>query len=151
MGLLLSAFGAATSLALSEEEIETRVRNLSDELRCPTCQAISVRDSSASFSVQIKEKVQRMVEEGQSDEEIKDYFVSRYGEWILRAPKKEGFGLVLWVLPIVAILGVGGWILFHLRRSARRAESAREEPTGEFSAEQLARIERDLKNFEEQD
>ena len=76
--VLLLAGGAA--LALSEAELEKRVQTITDDLRCPTCQGLSVKDSDASFSIQIREKVRHMVEEGQSDEDIKAYFVSRYGD-----------------------------------------------------------------------
>jgi cytochrome c-type biogenesis protein CcmH len=143
-------FAGGTALALSEEELERRVQQISDELRCPTCQALSVKDSEASFSKQIRDKVRRMVEEGQSDDDIKAYFVARYGEWILRAPKKEGLGLVLWILPGAAILGVGGLLVWRVRRSAKQAESRQTVPPS-LSPQQRERLERDLKRFKEED
>ena len=137
--------------ALTGEALEQRVREISDQLRCPTCQAISVKDSDASFSKQIRAKVRRMLVEGQSEEEIKAFFVSRYGEWILRAPKKEGLGLVLWVLPGFAILGVGAWIFVKVHRSVgerRAAESL--EGEAPLSDAERGRIEKDLRRFEEE-
>ena len=145
---LLLAGGAA--LALSEEELERRVQQISDGLRCPTCQALSVKDSDASFSKQIRDKVRRMVEEGQSEEDIKAYFVARYGEWILRAPKKEGLGLVLWVLPGAAILGVGVLLVWRMQRSAHRASAAQAAAPG-LTPQQRERLERDLRRFQEED
>jgi len=157
--LAAAALGAALLLtaslapAMSEEEVERRLLALADELRCPTCQAISVKDSEASFSVQIKEKVRRMILEGQSDEEIKAYFVSRYGEWILRAPKKEGLGLVLWILPGLAVLVAGGWIVYTVQFSRKRrdAETAAADEPAPLSEEEQERIARDLKRFEDDD
>jgi cytochrome c-type biogenesis protein CcmH len=146
--LLLVAASAA--FAISEAELERRVQVITDELRCPTCQALSVKDSDASFSNQIRDKVRHMVQEGQSDDDIKAYFVSRYGEWILRAPKKQGFGLVLWVLPFAAIVGVGVLLVWNMRRAAAKAQSAKPAaPT--LTPQQRQRLERDLQRFKEED
>lgn len=145
---LLLAAGAA--LALSEEELERRVQQISDELRCPTCQALSVKDSDASFSRQIREKVRRMLEEGQSEEDIKAYFVARYGEWILRAPEKHGIGLVLWILPGAAIVLVGALLVWRMRRAEGEAQ-ARQPAAPTLTPQQRERLERDLKRFKEED
>ena len=127
-GLLLAlvaglVHAAATLRAetLAPEEVERRVQTIADGLRCPTCQALSAKDSEAAFSVQIRDKVRHMVEEGQSDDQINAYFVSRYGEWILRAPPKQGLGLVVWVLPFAAILAAGAVLAWGIvRRSCGR-------------------------------
>lgn len=142
--VLLAPLGGAWA----DEALEARVREIAEELRCPTCQAVSVNDSEAAFSVQIRDKVRRMVQEGQSAEQIKAYFVSRYGEWILRAPKKQGLGLVLWVLPGIALVGVGAWVLRHAAK-AQRTRAAHEAPPSPVSPEEQARIDRDLRRFEE--
>lgn len=148
--LLLLAAAASTALALSEAELERRVQAITDELRCPTCQALSVKDSDASFSNQIRDKVRHMVQEGQSDEDIKAYFVSRYGEWILRAPKKQGFALVLWVLPFAGIVAVGTLLVWNMRRAAAKAQAARP-ATPALTTQQRERLERDLQRFKEED
>ena len=138
------------SWALSEDELDQRVREISDGLRCPTCQSISVNDSEAAFSRQIKEKVHRMVKEGQTEEEIQDYFVSRYGEWILRAPRKEGVGLVLWVLPGLGLLGAGlliGWKAHQSARSAKELTISTEIPA--LTDAQAKKLADDRRLFEE--
>jgi len=146
----LSSFSGIAS-ALSGEALEIRVREISDGLRCPTCQAISVNDSEAAFSTQIKDKVRRMLQEGQNEEEIKAYFVSRYGEWILRAPKKEGLGLVLWFLPIGLIVLVGALIIYHTRNSTRRhQDTVQNTKSSKLSETQRKKISDDLKRFEEE-
>ena len=137
--------------SLSGEALNEEVHRISSQLRCPTCQAISVNDSEAAFSRQIREKVRRMVEEGQSEEAIKAFFVSRYGEWILRAPKKEGLGLVLWVLPVLALVVVGGLVFLRVLRAARSRAGGNSAAHGEkLTAAQLRRIEADLARFEEE-
>ena len=144
-------FTTTAAWGLSDQQLDRRVRKISDGLRCPTCQNISVNDSEAAFSRQIREKVRRMVKEGQNEEQIKAYFVSRYGEWILRAPKKEGLGLVLWLLPGLLIVVMGAWIGFKIHRlaGATRGQAVAAEPSvGKADRE---RIERDLRRFEEED
>jgi cytochrome c-type biogenesis protein CcmH len=148
--LALAAPSAGWAQAPNQRELDERVQRITDMLRCPTCQGISVKDSEASFSRQIRDKVRRMVEEGQSDEDIKAYFVSRYGEWILRAPKKEGLGLVIWLAPGTALLLAGGWIGWRVYRG-RRHPSADLHGAPELTPEQRERIARDLQRFEEED
>jgi cytochrome c-type biogenesis protein CcmH len=146
--LLALGWPGTAGWALTERELDEKVQAITDQLRCPTCQAVSVRDSEASFSIQIREKVRRMVLEGQSEEAIKAYFVSRYGEWILRAPKKEGLGLVLWLLPGVGMLAAAGLIGWRVYRNSRAPSTSRQ-PT--LTPEQQDRIARDLRRFEEED
>jgi len=149
LGLALAAGLGSAAEALSPEELELRVQAISDQLRCPTCQAISVKDSEAAFSQQIRDKVRLMVEEGQSEEQIKAYFVARYGEWILRAPKKEGLGLLVWVLPFAAILAAGGVLVAVILRRGRAQGVRDAAPAEPLSPEQRERIQARLKRYEE--
>ncbi|MDH4224561.1 MAG: cytochrome c-type biogenesis protein CcmH [Deltaproteobacteria bacterium] len=147
--LLLVLWSRGQAPALSEEEVEARVQTISAELRCPTCQALSVKDSEALFSAQMRDKVRSMVREGQSQEEILAYFESRYGEFILRSPKKQGVGLLVWWLPVGG-LALGGLLLFF-RLAKNQKRSGEAAPSGEetLTPEQIKRIERDLKRYEE--
>lgn len=149
--LLLAVLAAGQAWGLSEEEIEQKTLRIAGQLRCPTCQGVSVKDSNAPLARQIHDKVRRMVAEGQSGEAIRAFFVSRYGEWILRAPKKEGLGLVLWLLPGLALLLSGGWIGYHLLGNHRKRASAAPEPAPTLTGAQRARIASDVKTFEEQE
>lgn len=153
---LLLAAGVAALLVLlalpawglSQRQLDKRVQEITGMLRCPTCQGISVRDSEATFSQQIRAKVRRMVLEGQTDAQIKAYFVSRYGEWILRAPPASGMGLVVWLAPGLAIVLVGGLIGYRAYRSHQNPRS--NVPADELTPEQRERIARDLERFEEE-
>ena len=92
-------------------------KDVAGELRCPTCTGLSVLDSDASFSVQIKDQVDEQIKEGKSKDEILSFFVERYGPWILREPPKSGFNLMAWATPI-ALLIAGPLLIwmFFLRR-----------------------------------
>jgi len=90
----------------SEGKIGTEFRDIAYELRCPTCTGLSILESDAAFSVQIKDIVLEQVNAGKSKDEILKYFTERYGPWILRSPPKEGVNLLAWIVPL-ALLTVG--------------------------------------------
>lgn len=93
-------------------------RDVAKEFRCPTCTGLSVLESDAGFSVQIKEQVQEQINLGKNREQIVDFFVERYGPWILREPPVKGFNAWAWIVPITLLcLGpVLIWLLVWKRR-----------------------------------
>ena len=123
--LLLNGSGL---FAQNDSEIENRVRALAHQLRCPTCQSQSVKDSDAGLSLNMKSKIRNLIQSGQSDGEILDYFVKRYGEWILRSPPKSGFNLLLWILPIIVMVIAVLVLLRSLRQKVRDPESDQKTP-----------------------
>ena len=115
-------------------------KDVAGELRCPTCTGLSVLDSDATFSVQIKDQVDEQIKEGKSKDEILSFFVDRYGPWILREPPKSGFNLMAWATPIALLLA--GPILiwmFFLRKDESLEAHVRS------SEEILAQMDSDLK------
>ena len=131
-------------IASENEQFEVRFKELSNELRCPTCQGLSVKDSEAGFSASIKGKISELMKHGKSDEEIKAYFVERYGEWILRAPPVTGFNMVLWILPGATIVTGLLWVFY-------RSKNWVEKPTKELAKlkpEDEKKIMDDLSRFE---
>ena len=81
----------------------SRARELATELRCPDCQALSVADSVSSSAEAIRADLLRRTTAGESDAEIRQVYVNRYGESILLKPTSTGLGLLVWVLPVVAL------------------------------------------------
>ena len=134
----------AMTFASESEKFEVRFKKISNELRCPTCQGLSVKDSEAGFSASIKGKIRELMEKGNSDEEIKAYFTERYGEWILRAPPVSGFNLVLWILPGAAIITGLLWVIY---RSKKWVEKPTNELTG-LTPEEEQKIMDDLGRFD---
>lgn len=120
--LLLNLPLLAQDASLTPEQ-EKEFYDISDELRCPTCQGLSVLDSTATFSEQIKEQVRLQVLEGKSKSEILDFFVERYGPWILREPPKEGFNLLAWILPIAILILGPFFIWFFVWRKRQQVDS----------------------------
>jgi cytochrome c-type biogenesis protein CcmH len=99
---------------------EVRVQRLGKQLRCVVCQGLSIADSPASTARSQLDKVRQLVQEGKSDQEIYDYFVARYGDWVLLSPKPEGFNLIVWLAPAI-LLSIGLGLI--LRTARRRAPS----------------------------
>jgi cytochrome c-type biogenesis protein CcmH len=100
----------------SEAETEMMVRTLAAELRCPVCQGVSIQESPTELALEMKGVIRGLLNEGRSPQEVKDYFVDRYGEWVLLEPKREGFNLLVYLLPFV-VLGAG---LIVVARTVRK-------------------------------
>ncbi|MBI2218733.1 MAG: cytochrome c-type biogenesis protein CcmH [Candidatus Rokubacteria bacterium] len=95
------------------------------QLRCVVCQNLSVADSPSEMAQQMRAIVRERLAMGERPEQVIQYFVDRYGEWILLAPRRRGFTLLVWLFPIVAVavgLAVTGLVVARWRR---RAEAQR--------------------------
>jgi cytochrome c-type biogenesis protein CcmH len=102
-----------------DSALEARTREVASVLRCPVCQGLSIQDSPSELSLQMKDVVRQQLKEGKSPEEVKAYFVSKYGEWILLQPKASGANLLVYILPIVLVLGGAVFIWLMVRRWSR--------------------------------
>ena len=112
--LLADASGAQTTTGASalrrssvstDSALEARTSAVAATLRCPVCQGESIQDSPSELAQQMRAVVRERLRAGESPEEIKAYFASRYGEWILLEPKMTGLNIVLYVLPVVLVIG----------------------------------------------
>src|SRR5581483_11345570 len=92
-------------LAPLDAKHEERVMRLGKQLRCAVCQGLSIADSPASMARAQLDKVRELVAQEKSDKEIYDYFVARYGEWVLLKPTTDGANSLLWLLPIALLIG----------------------------------------------
>ena len=98
------------------ENIDQRVKNLTLELRCMTCQNQSIYDSDAEFSNDIKKIVKNKLQKGESEQDIKKFLVERYGEYILFKPLMNYNNIFLWSFPFI-LLVIG--LFFVLIKSKR--------------------------------
>ncbi|MCZ7530293.1 MAG: cytochrome c-type biogenesis protein CcmH [Acidimicrobiia bacterium] len=102
------AVGLAANPGSRDDSPDARLESLTRELRCPTCQGLSVADSPSSTARAIVDDVRRRIEAGETDGEIRDAYVETWGEWILLEPQNSGVSLLVWLLPIAGlVLGVG--------------------------------------------
>ena len=128
--LLLASFPA---LAVNPDEIlkdpalEARARALSAQLRCMVCQNQSIDDSNAELARDLRLLVRERLVDGDSDEAVIDYVVSRYGEFVLLKPRFSLRNLALWGTPVVLLLAGGGFMVYAARRR-KAAAPARLDP-----------------------
>lgn len=145
---------AAFPAAASADALDDRVREIAKGLRCPVCSGETVADSNAPLSVQMRGIIREKLVAGESPDQIRAYFVTRYGPEILLTPQASGFTLGVWIMPIVALV-VGLLVVLAVLRSwSRRGPGvpAVEAPESEFAADALppdddARLERELSRF----
>ena len=88
----------------AEKNIDDKVKEISLQLRCMTCQNQSIHDSDADFSLQIKKIIKDQIIEAKSEKEIIDFLVSRYGEYIVFKPMLNKKNIFLWVFPFVLFI-----------------------------------------------
>jgi cytochrome c-type biogenesis protein CcmH len=99
---------------------DERVRDIASGLRCPVCQNLSVADSPSRLAGEMRSEIESQLEAGRTPDEVRAFFVERYGEWVLLAPTREGLNLLPWLVPVVGVvLGVGLWVHLLRRRPAR--------------------------------
>ena len=104
---------------LADPKLEARARELSGELRCLVCQNQSIDDSDAPLAKDLRVLVRERLEVGDSNRQVLDYLVARYGEFVLLRPRFNTQTVVLWTLPFaVLILGAAGIFLALRRRAA---------------------------------
>ena len=115
--LLSFIFITLSFQANTKEDINEKVKRLTLELRCMTCQNQSVYDSEAEFSNDIKNIVQTKFEEGKTEKEIKLFLVERYGEYILFRPMIHYKNLFLWAFPFVLLAISLFFIVFRVKKN----------------------------------
>src|SRR5437879_12652123 len=117
--VLLAAFAAPAAFAVQPDEImgdptkESRARDLSRELRCMVCQNQSIDDSEAPLARDLRLLVRERIAAGNSDNQVMDFLVARYGEVELLKPRVNQHTLVLWLLPPLALAGGGLALWLH--------------------------------------
>ncbi len=101
---------------LEDAALEARAIRLADELRCPVCQGLSIHDSPSPLAQDMKDLIRSQVAAGATDQEIRQYFISKYGEWVLLEPKPSGFNILVYLLPFAGLLGGALLIVVAVRR-----------------------------------
>jgi len=148
--LLLGAAVAVVALAATLASgrggdagtLDDRVQDVASGLRCPVCQNLSVADSPSALAGEMRSEIASRLDAGDTPEEVRDFFVERYGEWVLLAPTREGLNLLPWLVPFAGLLlGVGAWAMLVRRRSPPETEA----PT----AAERRRIQAELDALEE--
>lgn len=122
--LFLALALAVTSAVGAAPVSENTVHEIGAQLRCVVCQSLSVADSPSETANQMRAIIRERLAAGDSPDQVKAYFVEKYGLWILLSPPRQGFNLLVWVVPFAG-LGAGlVLVLLLARRWSRRAGAA---------------------------
>ena len=139
--------GSSAAYAVLPDEImpdpvkEARARDLSRELRCMVCQNQSIDDSEAPLARDLRLLVRERIAAGDSNSQVLDFLVARYGEFVLLKPRLEFHTLLLWLLPPLALVGGGLALWMHGRRRSKSAV-ADDGSAATLTAEEEARLQR---------
>ena len=150
--LLAGLFGAGQARAaidvytFDSDAQEQTFRELTKELRCPKCQNQDIADSNAGLAKDLRDKTYQMVREGKDKQEVVDYMVARYGNFILYNPPLMASTLILWLGPLLVI--VIGVVMVVVR--SRRRPAAATPADSALSAEEQRRLAALLKEEEKQ-
>jgi cytochrome c-type biogenesis protein CcmH len=126
-------FAAIEIREFSTEENRETFHNLTKELRCPKCQNQDIADSNAPIAKDMRQQVHRLVEEGKSHDQVVDYMIERFGEFVTYKPKVSSETLVLWYGPWV-LIAVGG-IVIAMLAYRKRGSTANAKISSDKSAE----------------
>lgn len=99
-----------------DAELEAQVRRLAGQLRCPTCQALSIADSPSELAREMEGVIRLRLQEGMTPEEVRQSFVEAYGEWVLLSPRPSGFNLLVYLLPIAVLVMGAGIVVLGMRK-----------------------------------
>ena len=132
---------AAAPAAAKTPVSEDTVHDVAAQLRCVVCQSLSVADSPSETAHEMKGIIRERLAAGESPEQVRAYFVEKYGNWILLSPARQGFNLLVWVVPFAG-LGLGlVLVLLVVRRWSRRPVPALAPP---MDPAMRARIRREM-------
>ena len=144
LALVMLAVGALGAAPPGRTVTEDQVREVAANLRCVVCQSLSVADSPSETANQMRAIVRERLVAGETPEQVTAYFVEKYGTWILLAPPRHGFNLLVWVVPfaglalglVLAGLAMRRWS----RRSAAMPSAAVDDATRERIRREMAEL-----------
>jgi cytochrome c-type biogenesis protein CcmH len=100
-----SVFAIDTGPAFEDSKLQERYEKLISEVRCLVCQNQSIKSSNVFLAVDLRNEIKIMISKNKTNNEIGDYLVERYGEFILYRPRYTGYSLLLWIAPLALMLG----------------------------------------------
>lgn len=139
---------AALALQVDETALDDQIGEIAKTLRCAVCQTENIWESQSTLAKQMRDVIRERLQRGESPEEIKAYFLSRYGDYVLMEPRKKGWNWLIWAGPFVLLAGGGLLLLLALRRWAKRTAAAPQELLSPLNEHSRARIDRELQSFD---
>jgi len=110
-----SAYAVDSEEVLDDPVLQARYEKIVGEVRCLKCQNQTIKDSNAFLAGDLRREIRHMLEDGLTDEQIFDFLVERYGDFALYKPRASGKTLILWIAPVLFLLG-GAYVLVNIVR-----------------------------------
>ena len=148
--LLGNSMVAIDAAEFSDDSKYQRFYDLASELRCPKCQNQNIAESSSPIANDLRGEIHRMLSEGQSDEQIIDFMVARYGDFVLYDPRLNSRTVLLWLGPS-ALLLVGGVVVAVIIRGGRKVRSGTSNELSDAERYRLADLLQESDRLIEQD
>lgn len=161
LGLLMLALLVLAPVALAQDGggdtptgdsttvTDDEVNAIAEQLYCPVCENIPLDVCGTQACADWRDEIRTMLAEGRSEDEIKTYFVDRYGQRVLATPEREGLDLLIWFLPPLVVI-IGAVVLVRAIRQMAPTKQAEPEVDVDYEGldpEYVARLERELKEF----
>lgn len=142
--IAIAVTSAASSSAWAQDQaVDTKASELYDEVMSPFCPGRTLANCPSPQAAQLREQIKQLLAAGSTDEQIKEELYEAYGEVVLGAPRKEGFGLLAYILPALFIL-LGAVVLAYWITSMKRAPAARTVVEDPLDSQSRARLESEL-------
>lgn len=142
LALVLSAQAAIEVYEFDNTQQEQQFKDLSNTLRCPKCQNNTIGDSNAALAQDLRHKVYEMTKQGKSEQEIVDYMIARYGNFVTYNPPFTVATSILWLGPLAVVVFGFGFIVLRTRRS----KASVTEQAENWDAQKEARLKQLLEN-----
>jgi len=124
------ALAIDTQRAFDDPALQARYEHITRELRCLVCQNETIADSNATLAQDLRREVRGMIADGKTDDEIREFMIARYGDFVLYRPRMTPMNFLLWAAPVLLLL-VGAFAVARVvRRRAAEAELESEGPEG---------------------
>ena len=145
--MMLLLLGIGVVPALAQEPTPNEINAVAKELWCPLCNGVRLDNCELQACVQMREVISQKLVAGENKEQIKAYFAQQYGDVVLGEPAREGFNLVVWIFPILAVVVGLGWLAYLVMTwRKRKPPSAALTPavSGPSDDEYLKRVEQEM-------
>ena len=123
-----NALAIDTERAFEDPVLQQRYESINRELRCLVCQNQTIADSNATLAADLRREVREMIAAGKTDDEIREFMIERYGDFVLYRPRMTATNFLLWAAPVLLLLGGAFAVVRVVRR--RAAEADDNDPAG---------------------
>ena len=143
----MAVWSALLIVKPKQETLDQRVQNVASQLKCPVCQGESVADSQATIAQQMRQVIREQLQSGKSEQDVVQYFIRSYGDQIVWLPPWQGFSLLIWLVPMVFVLG--GAVLVYIVLREWRSGGTVTEKNGSASEDEIS-LDADLEQYRAQ-